>query len=373
MKLLMKSMKTIGLIKAFFSTLCLAYSLIAQSQQPIANYQRASVTQIMIEHPMYPFNNEIVTTFKTIPLPSRFNDHDLGVKIVRFATPEYTDQTHYIKSFLTQAKVANRAVARWFNWNKDTGAFSMQTIKDRGFYNSTSFDRALARQLIRGNAILADAGENLISNTYIIMHDICFKGNYSNKKCIMYQKGSGGSFDVEITSYIFRLNWDFGILNEFYSQYFNTQNPNFIKQSNYNYIYCTKATSSYKYSSSKLSQSDIIKVAMVRCLDINIAKIQKEYSPFRIKAVVSETNPFKADIGIKEGVEENSIFEVLEATENSDGIIMYKRIGKVKPKPGKIANNVFCIDNESNNNESLTEFEIIEGNNFYPGLFIREI
>lgn len=365
-----------GIFKTLISVifLGLSYSSIAQPQEYVTNFQRASVTQIMIEHPMYPFNEEMVTAFKEIPLPTRFNNHDLGIKIVRFATPEYTDQTNYIKSFLTQAKVANRAVARWFNWNKETGIFNMQTIKERGFYNSTSLDRVLSQHLIRGNAILTDAGENLISDTYIIMHDVCFKGNYSNKGHIMYQKGIGGSFNVEITSYIFRLEWNSDILYEFYSNHFNTQNLNFIKQANYNYTYCAKATTSYKYSSSKLSQSDIIKVAMVRCLDQNIAKLQKEYNPFRLKAMVSDVTPFKADIGTKEGIDSNSIFEVLEATENSDGIISYKRIGKVKPKDGRIADNVFRIDNDiSNTNECLTEFEIIEGSNFYPGLLIREI
>lgn len=323
---------------------------------------------------MYPFNNEIATVFNDLPTPSRFNNHDLGVKIVRFATPEYTDQTKYIESFLTQAKVANRAIARWFDWNKSTGIFKMHTIKERGFYNSSALDRAISKQSIRGNAILTDAGENLISNTYIIMHDICFKGNYSNKEHLMYKQGIGGSFNVEITSYIFKLNWNSNILYEFYSEHFNSHNLNFIKQANYSYNYCAKATSSYKYSSSKLSQRDIIKVAVIRCLDENIAKLQKEYNPFRIKTVVSDINPFKADIGTKEGIDTNSVFEVLEASEHSDGIITYKRIGKVKPKSGKIANNVFRIDNEiSDTTELLTEFEIIEGTNFYPGVFIREI
>ena len=126
-------------------------------------YERGSLYMMMIKHPNRVFNKEIEFVFNEMDKPDRFNDHDLGVKVVQFA--EDNDQVQNIHSFMKQVQLAKRIVAKWFNRNKDTGNFDMELVKERGNYNATILDVKLAQEQIRGLSLLEDAGEKRISNT----------------------------------------------------------------------------------------------------------------------------------------------------------------------------------------------------------------
>ena len=77
-----------------------------------------------------------------------------------------------ITQFLQDNKVASRLVARWFNRDYFTGECNMELVKERGLYNATEFDKQLANRSARGVAMLQDAGEDLIGNTFVIVNDI---------------------------------------------------------------------------------------------------------------------------------------------------------------------------------------------------------
>lgn len=339
-------------------------------------YQRSSVIQMMIEHPMYMFNDEIAAAFRNLPIPERFNDHNLGVKVVKFSAQEFTDQQTNISSFIRQVRLGNRAIAKWFNWNKNTGKFNMDLIKERGVYNASALDKELASLNVRGSAILADAGENLIPNTYLVMSDICYKGKYSNKeKDMQHVDGNYHQFDVNIVSYIYQLDWNNDFLNEFYSKYYNGTLDFINKADPYNFIFRAKVETDYNETSNQISQSKLIERVVARCLDINMAKLQRAYPDFRIKALITATEPIQAKIGLKECVTPDSKFEVLEMHTDDKGIVTYKRVGIVKPIEGKIWDNRYLADEEGTATSGLgtTSFEIVKGNNFYAGMLLREI
>ena len=364
-------MKASGIINKIAILTAILFSIsVEHLQANPPRYQRASLTQIMIEHPMYALNDEIVEAYKSLPLNPRFNDHSLGVTVVKFATQEYTDQTPYINAFLKKAKVGNRAVAKWFLFNKETGEFSPDLVKERGLYDATVFDKEMATRLVRGNAILEDAGEKLISHTYLIMHDICFKGKYSNKLKDFNATGKKLSFKDNVTSYIYSLDWGIDQLDEFYSFHYDSKNINFVKTANYGYTFRAKVESEYNEESTKISQRDLIRRVVGRCLDKNIAKLQTAYPDFRIMTPISTTDPITANIGLKEGIDENSLFEVLEAEETPTGIIKYKRVGIISPIANKIADNRFMSESAD---DEFTQFKIVSGKNFYEGMMIREI
>lgn len=340
-----------------------------------ATYQRSSVIQMMIEHPMYMFNEEIANAFRRIPLPNRFNNHNLGVRVVKFAAQEYIDQTENIASFIKQTNLGTRTVAKWFDWNKETGLFDMELVKQRGFYNANAFDRELASRQVRGNAILGDAGERLIPNTYLIMSDICYSGKYSIKEDQTSRIGTKNQFDVKIVSYIFQLDWDEEKLNFFYTNYYGGMQE-FIKQvDSYGFIFRAKVETDYSESSSKIVQSALIERVVARCLDINIAKLQRAYPDFRIKALMTSSEPIQADIGIKEGVTEDDLYEVLEMSVDNNGIASYERVGIIRPEKGKIWDNRYMAKEEGTPYSGLgyTTFQKVSGGDFYSGMLIREI
>lgn len=367
------TMNGISKIKMLLLLCLLAIDLQAQNLSE-AKYQRGSVIHIMIEHPMYMFNDEIASAFKRIPLSERFNNHNLGVKVVKFATQEFTDQQNYISSFTKQTKLGNRAIAKWFNWDKGTGKFNMELIKERGLYNANTLDRLIASMSMRGNAILQDMGENLIPNTYLLMSDICYKGDYSNKEKDKDLIGKKRSFDVKITTYIYQLNWSEEQLYEFYGKYYGGS-TDFINQPSYGFDYRAKIETSYGEKSSDITQSELIERVVARCLDINIAKLQKIYPDFRIKATMTLSDPIQADIGLKEGLTPNDKYEVLECEVDDDGIVKYKRVGIIKPVEGKIWDNRYMAAEENTEGSKLgyTTFEKVSGGDFYPGMIVREV
>lgn len=324
---------------------------------------------------MYMFNDEVANAFKKLPVSERFNNHNLGVRIVKFATQEFCDQQSNISSFIDQVNLGGRVVAKWFNRNKDTETFNMDLIKERGLYNANALDKELASLNIRGSSILADAGEKLIPNTYLIMSDICYKGKYSNKEKDMNYVKSTHSFDVKTVSYIYQLNWDNNKLIEFYSIYYNDATDFINKVNQYNFTFRAKVETDYSEKSNNINQAALIERVVARCLDINMAKLQRAYPDFRIKALITSTEPIQAEIGLKECITPNSLFEVLEMNVDDKGIITYNRVGIVSPIEGKIWDNRYMADEEDTPLSRLkaTTFKVIKGNNFYPGMLIREI
>jgi len=368
-------MKT-GISNLTLSLLCVFsfLNLNAQKKEDVI-YQRGSIIQMMIEHPMYMFNGELANTFKRLPVSNRFNDHGLGVKVVKFATQEFVDQENYISSFIRQVNLGNRAVAKWFNWNKHTGTFDMELIKERGIYNANALDKELAMLNTRGSAILSDAGEKLIHNTFLVMSDICYTGNYTNKESEMSLTNTTHRFDVKIVSYIYQLNWDDEQLNEFYHRYYNNSTKDFVDIANYGFTFRTKVETEYGEESKQISQSDLIERVVARCLDINMAKLQKAYPDFRIKSLLTSTEPISSDVGLKEGITADSLFEVLEMNIDKKGIVSYKRVGIIKPVADLIWDNRYMAEEEGAAASALgfTTFKKVSGGKFFPGMLIREI
>lgn len=130
-------------------------------------YERSSIHVMMIKHQNQRFDDIIEQVFLQTPFPERFNNHNLGVKVVTFAEHK-DDQSANIQSFADQVNLGQKMVAKWFNRDKQTGSFNMELIKERSLYNANQQQTNVARASIRGMALLEDAGELLIHNTYLV-------------------------------------------------------------------------------------------------------------------------------------------------------------------------------------------------------------
>ena len=110
----------------------------------------------------------------------------------------------------------------------------------------------------------------------------------------------------------------------------------------------------------------------MRLCDKNLTTLQRAHPEFRIKAPLVSTSPLKAYIGMKEGINHLSRFEVLLPIFQKDGTYSYRRVGIIRPIPGKIWDNRFMAD-EKEQNLDATYFEQLSGGELAPGLLIREI
>ncbi len=394
----------------------------AQSEEDF-KYMRGSLCMMMVEHPQLEFNSEIEQVFSKMEIPNRFNDHDLGVRIVRFANDR--DQLKNLTIFCQEKQLAKKLVSKWFDRNKQTGAFDTELLRERGHYSATKIDVRQASQQTRGMAILEDMGENLISHTYWVVNDIQYvnranfaqglKGtlvglagvagtvgslagtvsgssttvddmalaNATDKALVLMDKIKG--FRVKITSHLFRLEWNDSVANTFYSEYY-TENPGeeaskvegFKANTDLftlEYLGEVTTTSAKSTILKKMSNEDVIRKVCTRALDKNLAELQHQFADFRIKAPLVSTSPLKAYVGMKEDITPQSRYEVLQPEQDKRGVTRYKRVGVIKPVEGKIWDNQFMADEEDTEASTLdaTYFEKVSGDDFMPGMLIREI
>lgn len=374
--------------------------MLAQNSEENILYERSSLHSMMIGHKNQKFSEVVEQVFKSVPFPERFNDHNLGVKSVDFAETS-SDLSSHVDLFCKKVNLGQKMVAKWFNRNKSTGTFDMELVKERGFYNASQADINLARASLRGESLLKDAGENLISSTYLLMNDVTYQskgtsGGFLKMMAKAYASSFTGSakllqdeieaiggFKVHIKSYLFRLVWNDSIANEFYRKYYTEQEDKEKSQLFMNekelfsmeYIGCTTSESSEQHFSKSKEPAVLLTKVLTRAIDQNIAQLQHDHEPFRIKAPLISTEPLQAYIGLKEDVSTSRQYEVLERVQNEDGSISYERIGIIKPVAGRIWDNRYMsYEDEGVDKEvKATEFEKVSGKDFYTGMLIREI
>lgn len=406
-------------MKHLFIIICLFVTLIpslqAQTEDFEANYRRSSIYSLMVNHTDQKFAAEIKEAFLQIPVPDKFNDHNLSVKVLNLDTKligaNKDSENSTITDFLKRNNVASRLVGRWFDRDMSTGQCNMELVKERGLYNASEFDKQLATRSARGMAMLQDAGEDLIGNTFVIVNDIryidrskgsktagsilragisllgAFTGNdfsnLSDNVGDMVESYKG--FKVKINTFLYQLDWNDDQAAIFYQEQYAAE-PDSVKRNNFD-----KARDSYKLkyvgkvessggNTSFLGINEnepilMVRKACQRAIDENVVDLQHNYEAFRIKTPLVSVEPIEAYIGKKEGVNEDSRFEVLEVVEMEDGTHKYNRVGIIEPIPNLIWDNRFMAEEEGAQGASLgfTTFRRVSGKDFSKGMLIREM
>lgn len=412
-----------GTIKTAIILLLLSAALSSTAQDG-DRYRRSSIYSILINHTDQRFSEDIRQAFLKIPVPDKYNDHNLSVKVVtldkKLSGASSDKENEHITEFLDSNQIASRLVGRWFNRDIYTGECNMDLVKERGLYDATEFDKEIAARSVRGTALLEDAGEDLIGNTFVLVNDIRY---VDKSKATMWVgiglailgAGAGAAlaangasfsqlnsfnqatqnlattiqnikgFKVKINTFLYRLVWDDEVASAFYEhQYSNT--PDEAKRlafeaarAGYRLEYVGKVESragetSYVGVNLYDPQAMVRKVCQ-RALDENIVDLQTKFEAFRTRTPILTSEPITASIGLKEGVSKKSKFEVLERVEKEDGTISYKRLGVIAPDPNLIWDNRYMAVEEGAPNSLLgkTTFRKVSGSAPMPGMLIREM
>lgn len=406
-------MKLRHITMALLATLAIS----SYAQEPEANYRRSSIYSVMVNHTDQKFADEIKGAFLQIPVPDRFNDHNLSVKVLnlyeKLADAKSDKENATITTFLNNNKIASRLVARWFNRDAYTGQCDMELVKERGLYNASEFDKQLAKRSARGMAMLQDAGEELIGNTFVIVNDIRYidKGKGSKAagsflralgNIVDGAMGGGGTFSdmgdalgsmaeslkgfkVKINTFLYRLDWSDDQAALFYQEQYAAR-PDDKKRANfeqargsYKLKYVGKVESSGSTTSFLGIKEDqpllMVRKACQRAIDENVVDLQRAYEEFRAKSPLVSVEPLTAYIGMKEGVNEDSRYEVLEEVELENGKHKYNRVGIVEPVKNLIWDNRYMAVEEGATGATLgkTTFRKVSGGNFARGMLLREM
>lgn len=386
-------------------------------------YNRSSLYTLSVVHPGKALFDEIFNGVWDLPMPDKFNDHRLSLRIINAPdSKESEDMETDLEKFFDKNQIAKRMVSKWFNRDKETGAFDISLIAERGLYNASQNDIALAMNSIRGQAILSDAGEQLIPSTFVLVNDITYVNRDEGRQTAslifsilaaateVASAATGNmdalnfeltksvddlstsisqsliGFTVKINSYLYQLNWNDSVASVFYSDYYyDKDNIDKEKKAAFekdNSLFKLTYLGKYKSTSGKTehrgvhTDAELIHKVFARTIDKNMVELQKSFDAFKVVVPVYKVEGDKvfAQIGLKEGVSKDSKFEVIERVEDKDGNYSYKRRGVIKPIPERIWDNRFMAFEEGakNSNLNYTTFEIVSGSGFYPGMLIRE-
>lgn len=450
--------------KIFTLAICVAMGLSSHAQKKdsiTTEYRRSSLCMFLMDGKDGEVNTvdkkEIIhNTFKTVPFPDKFNNHNVSERIFNIDAPitdedkktfeilmnssvaqgstekkkgsfgafakglakstvndatggatgtdEKMDFALKANRFFAQEKVAKQLVDKWFVDNN--GKLSVGLTAERGLYGASQAAIESANKTPLGNAKLADAGMDLVNNTFIVachyrylskeqlvaMIDKVAQaaasavgGGYASLGAsagtLAVKASLGSGYYVVTTSYLFQLNWNEEIMNKLFNNdiWNNIENYNNATELfGLRYIGSQMAWANVKagiFTNKK--ENELIEIATVNATDAVIAKLEKKYDVFKTKTpliVDPVNNLLKAQIGLKEGLEGKDKFEVLEKIEDVDGRITYKRKGVISVKKDHIWDNRYKANEAPDYNSAITEthFEGKVGD-FYSGMLIRQI
>lgn len=388
----------------------LAITALGNDQQPENTYKRPSLCSFLVSRTDQNMYDRIQSQFLEIPTPDQYNEHDLSIRIVNVGKKaNYSDS---ITNWLNDNYIASRLVGKWFYRDILTGRCSLDLIKSRGLYNATELDKQLAARSARGKAMLEDAGEELIGNTFVLVHEAHYIDNAKRSKNVGTGLRIGGAllgmftgidisdltdnladlaetfkgFRVKFHTSLYKLEWNDETAGVFYNKMYAYQ-PDEAKRKyfeDHRDLFKVRFIGDVESSGSKNSFLGIseehpeimIRKACCRAIDDNVADLQKKFEEFRVKSPIAsvENDLISVAIGMKEGLSISSEYEILEP-EEKDGKIKYKRIGTIVPVEGKIWDNRYMAYEEGAVGSDLkaSTFKLKSGKMPSTGHFVRQI
>lgn len=425
-------------------------NIYAQEKGVLEEYRRNSIATMMVYHSEDSFGIHIHEAFQSIPIPDKYDDHSIGWNVIfndsitgvkrksnglikaEYGKPlskkDVEKNGKALEKVLNDAQCAKIMVAKWFGMNLADSTcniwdgFNMNLIQQRGQYNASDVDVSAALNTSRGLAILADAGEELLNNSFILINDMTYvtaEEKAALAKGLMSVLGgildavtgsdigsslaqAGGAvadlytgFTVKTHSYLFQLEWNDSIANTFYDKYY-VENPTctedsakivaFLQDTSlftlkyvaHEYEYDGKSTLKGKYS-----REELVKTVCTQSMDKNIAALQLAYEDFKVKTPIYEilTNEkgkiigYTAKIGLKEGITEKSSFQVVQRILDPEtNRTKYRYVATVVPIKGEIWDNRYNAVIEGNPGSDLTAttFKKKSGGEILPGMLIIE-
>ncbi len=390
----------------------LASTSAINAEEVDTQYRRSSLYSVLVSRTDQNMYDRIQEQYLQIPVPAQYNDHNLSIRIVNVDKKgEYKDS---VQQWIDDNQIASRMVAKWFDRDILSGDCSLDLIKQRGLYNATELDKELASRSARGKAILEDAGEELIGNTFLIVNEAHYIDNAKRSKNVATGLrifgavagaflGSGISdlfdsfgdiaetfkgFRVKIHTRLYQLVWNDETSSQFYEQMYTSTDSHDVSKARsfennrdkFKLVYVGEVESAGSQNSflgiSEEHPEIMIRKACCRAIDDNIADLQRNFEQFRVKSPIKgiEGSEVKVAIGMKEGINKSSEYEVLEPQEKN-GKIEYKRVGVIVPVEDKIWDNRFMAYEEGAVGSDLdaTTFKVKSGKVEDPGLFVRQI
>lgn len=353
-------------------------------------------------------NDVLLDVMKNYSLPDKYNDHSVGTRIVDMSYYAVSDAevaelfpklklqlfmqqlslqngtrdpfrdmrieeerlAARIFNYMEKNNIPDQLVSKWFNLGTrkiDGSYFNLDLIQERGAYNASELERLRSVESVRGNSILNDAGMELIPNTFILF--VALEMTTSQEELARAQNSASTlglnllsnayeeinrtneGYYVVARTFLYQLNWTEQDSERFFSEFWETDTPQQLFSQkglfSVNYLGCERSLSQVVERKGAYSREKLIERAANRAIDQAIVQLQKKYEVFKVKAPIIDVEKeyVSAFIGLKEGVEQNSKFEVLEKKYNDkNNTFRYSKVGTLKVAKGKICDNRYNVN-----------------------------
>lgn len=416
-------------------------------KKTVSTYYRNALTNMMIYHAEDQFGYDVYEIFEDLPPQERYDMHPIGLRVfdnskihnvsgkknglhrqtyggdLILDDNEKAANAKALLELMNEAQIGNRIVAKWFDLQGETlqdAYFGTRILEERSGYNASVLDVEKARYTVEGMAALQDVSAELIGHSFVLVSDMTYitaENRADATKAVfavlgaLVDAGGGNSgrrlaenvgdiadsftgFKVMTHTYLYQLEWNDSIANIFYDQYY-TAEPNADKMlafwqdtTSFRMTYLGTESSNYERTkvAKRYNRNDLLQMITMRSIDKNIAKLQKRFEAFRVKAPITKIeygkkgkiSGFRAQIGLKEGVEDDMKFEVLECRYNK-GRLEYHRVAVIRPVKNRIWDNRFnALMEGDSDNMTGTLFHIdpvdkTKIKDIQPGMLIRQI
>src|SRR5690606_4456296 len=275
-------------------------------------------------------------------------------------------------------------------------------------YDASAIDIATAKASKRGIDMLADAGEELIGKTFVLINEFKYTdkaevaekargilnvlgtigehAGISNASTITTLAGAGATvagkgYVVKTTAHLYQLVWDEATAATFYNEYWaddNTITPEKKQAFDNSTIFKLKyigSDNSWADVQSSIftnkTEAQLVERATTKAIDAVIAKLQKNHDEFKTKTPLFTGEPITAKIGLKEGLTPKSTFEVIEQRIDENGRTQYVSVGTIRvDKRFQIWDNRFGANEENPSSQDRTYFKRVSGGPFYQGMLL---
>jgi len=299
-----------------------------QAQKIPSTYDRSSITFLLLDFPNDNHSGDVKGKLDKIvfadkyynnnvnylTLASPFNRGEMGVKA-----------NEAIKQSIEAKKIANDIISKWYS-RKDDGTMSMDLIEERGMFNATDAAVIKAQSTKRGNSMLKDYGNRLISRSYILVLD------YNDVQTMAEAKISKArGWKANVTGYLYKIDYNDEIQGKLYDtwiydddqpqvkadkkkQFEELQFPiTFVSTIN---VMITSSQADENTQLGRLmkqkSDDQLLMELVQKGYDESLYNLEKKYEDFRVKMPIYQVGPIRAKVGKKEGIKTDYRFFAYE-------------------------------------------------------------
>lgn len=363
-------------------------------------YNRNSITFVMLTHgdeyDSYVVNNFLKEKF------SKYNQNEIGFNLINTSISRDVSQDQksaMILNTLNKEQTAKKIISVWFN-RDENGLMDLEKVKERGVYDANEYQSFIANQSVRGVRLLQDAGDNLISKSFIVVFDVSNITKNISKAGILTWNGN-------VETYVYTINFTDEVKNNFWTNcWVSKSNDEKLTQTEIESKVANFNQNEFKVNPLFYSKNAVIRNTSKDMLNAfatfslaltensnnptyisyngdgvnefnefmgnayitGMQAIEKKRPDFIVKTAISSVKPVQAKIGVKESLRKKQKYDVYvgKYNEKTDSIES-KYVGSIRA--AKIVDNTDTINGKSLTSKFATIYQKRE---FQPFMTIQQ-